>query len=65
MTWPNEILVLAAAGNRGPDPMTIGVPGNVPYIVTVGAMTDNSTPADGSDDVLVSFSSAGHQRSGR
>ena len=59
MTWQNEILVLAAAGNRGPDPMTIGVPANVPYIVTVGAMTDNYTPADGSDDVLASFSSAG------
>ena len=59
VAWQHEILVVAAAGNRGPDPMTIGVPGNVPYIVTVGAMTDNFTPEDGSDDVLASFSSAG------
>ena len=39
--------------------MTIGVPGNVPYIITVGAMTDNYTPADGTDDFLASFSAAG------
>ena len=30
--------------------MTIGVPGNVPYIITVGAMSDNYTPDDGTDD---------------
>ena len=57
--WQNGIFVVAAAGNRGPDPMTIGVPGNVPYVMTVGATSDNYTPADISDDVLVSFSSAG------
>ena len=57
--WHEGIVVVAAAGNRGPDPMTIGVPGNVPYVITVGAMSDNYTPADGSDDVLASFSSAG------
>ena len=39
--------------------MTIGVPGNVPYIITVGAFTDNFTPADPFDDYLASFSSAG------
>jgi subtilisin family serine protease len=39
--WQEGIVVVAAAGNTGPDPMTIGVPGNVPYIITVGAMTDN------------------------
>ena len=59
VAWQHEIFVVAAAGNRGPDPMTIGVPGNVPYVMTVGAMTDNYTPADGSDDVLASFSAAG------
>ena len=59
VAWQNEIFVVAAAGNRGPDPMTIGVPGNVPYVMTVGAMTDNFTPADGSDDHWRSFSSAG------
>ena len=38
--------VVASAGNTGPQPKTIGVPGNVPYVVTVGAMTDNFTPDD-------------------
>jgi serine protease AprX len=57
--WQAGIVVVASAGNRGPDPMTIGVPGNVPYIITVGAMTDSYTPNDPSDDVLASFSAAG------
>jgi serine protease AprX len=51
--------VVASAGNGGPNPMSIGVPGNIPYIITVGAMTDNYTPNDRSDDKLASFSAAG------
>jgi len=58
-TWQAGIVVVAAAGNAGPAAMTIGVPGNVPYVITVGAMTDNYTPTDPSDDELASFSSAG------
>ncbi len=57
--WDAGIVVVASAGNFGPAPMTIGVPGNVPYVITVGAMSDNFTPADGSDDILASWSSAG------
>lgn len=57
--WQAGIVVVASAGNKGPDPMTIGVPGNVPYIITVGAMTDNYTVNDASDDTLTTFSSAG------
>jgi serine protease AprX len=57
--WKAGIVVVAASGNEGPDPMTIDVPGNVPYVVTVGALTDNYTPYDGSDDRLASFSSTG------
>ena len=57
--WREEIVVVAAAGNAGPAPMTVGVPGNVPYVITVGAMTDNYTPFDTTDDALASFSSAG------
>jgi serine protease AprX len=57
--WRAGIVVVASAGNRGPSAMTIGVPGNVPYVVTVGAMTDNYTPEDPTDDILASFSSAG------
>ena len=43
-TWQAGIVVVASAGNTGPNAMTIGVPGNVPYVITVGAMTDNVTP---------------------
>ena len=57
--WAAGIVVVASAGNVGPDPMTIGVPGNVPYVITVGAMSDNYTPEDQTDDFLASFSSAG------
>lgn len=57
--WQAGIVVVASAGNTGPDPMTIGVPGNVPYIITVGAMTDDYTSSYYSDDKLASFSSAG------
>jgi serine protease AprX len=57
--WQAGIVVVASAGNSGPDPMTIGVPGNVPYIITVGAMTDNYTPSYSSDDKLATFSAAG------
>jgi hypothetical protein len=39
--------------------MTIGVPGNVPYVVTVGAVTDNYYPMQPSQYKLTSFSSAG------
>lgn len=57
--WRAGIVVVASAGNRGPNAMSIGVPGNVPYIITAGAMTDNYTPEDMTDDVLATFSSAG------
>lgn len=57
--WQAGIVVVASAGNSGPDPMTIGVPGNVPYIITVGAMTDNYTASYPSDDKVASFSAAG------
>jgi serine protease AprX len=57
--WQAGIVVVTSAGNAGPAPMTIGVPANVPYVITVGAMTDNFTPANPSDDKLASFSSTG------
>jgi subtilisin family serine protease len=57
--WRAGIVVVAAAGNEGPSAMTIDVPGNVPYVITAGALTDNYTPYDGTDDRLASFSSAG------
>ncbi len=57
--WDAGIVVVASAGNAGPDPMTVGVPGNNPYVITVGAMTDSYTPQDAGDDRLASFSAAG------
>jgi serine protease AprX len=57
--WKAGIVVVAAAGNSGPTPMTIGVPGNVPYVITAGALTDNYTPYNLADDRLASFSSTG------
>ncbi len=45
--------------HTGPAPMTVGAPRNVPYVITGGAMTNNHTPADPSDDRLTSFSAAG------
>jgi subtilisin family serine protease len=57
--WANGIIVVVAAGNGGPNPMTIGVPANTPYVLTVGAFTDNYTPNDWSDDYITPFSAAG------
>ncbi len=57
--WANGITVVVAAGNTGPNPMSISVPGNNPYVITVGAFTDNYTPYDWNDDYLAEFSAAG------
>src|SRR3990172_2450757 len=57
--WQAGIVVVAAAGNTGPNVMTIGVPGNVPYVITAGAFSDNYTPTNLTDDRLASFSAAG------
>jgi serine protease AprX len=39
--------------------MSIGVPGNNPYVISVGAFTDDYTPADWSDDYITPFSATG------
>jgi serine protease AprX len=52
------ITVVVAAGNEGPDPKTVGSPGNSLHAITVGALDDKNT-ADRSDDVPASFSSRG------
>ncbi|MCJ8273303.1 MAG: S8 family peptidase, partial [Psychrosphaera sp.] len=57
--WEAGIVVVASAGNKGPHAKTIGVPGNNPYVITVGAITDNYTPNDTTDDMVTQFSSAG------
>ena len=57
--WDAGITVVVSAGNSGPDAMTIGAPGNVPYVITVGAVTDHYTMDDQSDDYVATFSSVG------
>ena len=57
--WSEGIVVVVAGGNTGSEAMTIGVPGNNPYVITVGAFTDNFTPTDWSDDFVAPFSAAG------
>jgi serine protease AprX len=63
--WKAGIVVVAAAGNYGRNDnagnsgyATITVPGNDPYVITVGAMKDNDTP-DRADDAIASYSSKG------
>ncbi len=57
--WEAGIVVVTSSGNTGRDPMTIGVPGNNPYAITVGAVSDAYSPSQGTDDFLTSFSSVG------
>lgn len=62
--WESGIAVVAAAGNEGPEVETIGSPGNVPAIITVGAVTDSWTPSTRDDDYIPDFSSRGPTPSG-
>ena len=57
--WASGITVVVAAGNTGPGPMTVAVPGNNPYVITAGAYTDNYTPLNFADDYIAPFSAAG------
>jgi hypothetical protein len=62
--WRAGIVVVAAAGNEGPDSMTVGSPGNLPYVITVGSVTDSWTVASTDDDYIPDFSSRGPTPSG-
>jgi len=57
--WVEGIAVVAAAGNDGPAAETIGSPGNLPYVITVGAVTDSWTPDTRDDDYIPDFSARG------
>ncbi|WP_129645305.1 S8 family peptidase [Peristeroidobacter agariperforans] len=57
--WGSGIVVVVAAGNAGPAPMTIGVPANNPYVISVGAVTDAYHPYEPAKYKLATFSSAG------
>ncbi|MEO0616216.1 MAG: S8 family peptidase [Pseudomonadota bacterium] len=57
--WDAGIVVVVSAGNYGRDGnFTITSPGNSPKLITVGALTDNSTNSF-SDDYVSTFSSRG------
>jgi len=57
------IAVVAAAGNDGPAPRTVSMPGADPFVITVGSLDDHGTPGTG-DDRESSFSSRGPTRDG-
>jgi serine protease AprX len=56
--WQAGIVVVVSASNRGPGAGTISKPADDPYVVTVGAVRDNTTPGLG-DDTVPDFSGAG------
>ena len=62
--WANGIVVVAAAGNTGPRAETITVPGNDPYVITVGAVDNNRTPGYWADDVVPTWSASGPTQDG-
>jgi outer membrane protein assembly factor BamB len=57
--WAHGIVVIAAAGNEGPEAETITVPGNDPYIITVGALDSLRTPGFWRGDTLPVWSATG------
>ena len=52
------INVVVSSGNTGPGARTINVPGDDPFVITVGAVDDNGT-SDLGDDATASWSSNG------
>lgn len=62
--WQAGVVVVAAAGNEGPEAMSIGSPGNLPYIITVGSVTDSWTTDTYHDDYIPDYSSRGPTPSG-
>jgi serine protease AprX len=62
--WLNGIVVVAAAGNRGSDADAVQyAPGNDPYVISVGALDDQASQADG-DDSRATWSSRGTTQDG-
>jgi serine protease AprX len=62
--WQHGIVVVAAAGNRGSDADAVQyAPGNDPYAISVGALDDQMSQADG-DDSRPSWSSRGITQDG-
>ena len=61
--WFAGVTVVAAAGNDGPAPGTVSMPGADPFVVTVGSLADQGTPAS-ADDRESLFSSRGPTQDG-
>jgi serine protease AprX len=61
--WFAGIAVVAAAGNDGPAPRTVTMPGADPFVITAGSFADQGT-LDKSDDRESVFSSRGPTRDG-
>lgn len=57
--WQAGITVVTSAGNAGPTSGSVTVPGNLPYIITVGAASDAGTPEHEGDDFIPDFSASG------
>lgn len=57
--WAAGITVVAAAGNVGPLAESVTVPGNNPYVITVGAVDSQRTPGYWTGDILPRWSAAG------
>ncbi len=57
--WASGISVVVAAGNEGSKSETITVPGNDPYVITVGALDSARTPGFWEGDTLPQWSSTG------
>lgn len=57
------LIIVAAAGNSGPDERTILSPGISPDVITVGAVDDKRT-IDHKDDTIAPFSSRGPTKEG-
>ncbi len=56
--WRAGLVVVVSAGNSGPGAGTINKPADDPFVVTVGAVRDATTPGLG-DDSVASFSGTG------
>jgi serine protease AprX len=59
--WQAGLVVVVSAGNSGPNAGTINKPADDPFVVTVGAVRDSTTPGLG-DDTVASFSGTGPTR---
>jgi serine protease AprX len=56
--WQYGLVVVVSTGNNGPGAGTINKPADDPFVVTVGAIDDRTTPGRG-DDVVPSYTGQG------